>query len=113
MSSSYRIYTIQFTLTKIHLRHRFVMDHSARAYPITGVIIWENLTNSSRRTEYLTCSPIPIVPGLMPILNGTNRTVQEEFVDNHLDTIHDKPLLGQELADYLIEQGKGYCRKSA
>jgi hypothetical protein len=49
----------------------------------------------------------------MPILNGTNRTVQEEFVDNHLDTIHDKPLLGQELADYLIEQGKGYCRKSA
>ena len=31
-----------------------------------------------------------------------NRTTQEEYVDNYLDIIDDKPLLHRKLAEYLI-----------
>jgi len=31
-----------------------------------------------------------------------NRTIQEEFINNHLDSIHDKELFNSELAEYLI-----------
>jgi transposase InsO family protein len=44
----------------------------------------------------------PHCPKINAYIERYNRTIQEEFIDNHLDIIHDKPLLGRALADYLI-----------
>jgi len=44
----------------------------------------------------------PRCPKINAYIERYNRTVQEEFIDNHLDSIHDKELFSQELADYLI-----------
>jgi putative transposase len=44
----------------------------------------------------------PNCPKINTYIERYNRTVQEEFIDNHLDIIHDKILFNKELADYLI-----------
>ena len=44
----------------------------------------------------------PRCPKINAYIERYNRTVQEEFIDNNLDIIHDKILLNQKLADYLI-----------
>jgi len=44
----------------------------------------------------------PRCPKINAYIERYNRTLQEEFIDNHLDLIHDKPLFCQKLADYLI-----------
>lgn len=44
----------------------------------------------------------PRCPKINTFIERYNRTVQEEFVDYHLDIIHNKKLFCQELADYLI-----------
>ena len=44
----------------------------------------------------------PNCPKINSYVERYNRTIQEEFIDNHLDIIHDKPLFNQKLADYLI-----------
>jgi putative transposase len=44
----------------------------------------------------------PRCPKINAYIERYNRTLQEEFIDNHLDVIHDKELFHQKLADYLI-----------
>ena len=44
----------------------------------------------------------PRCPKINAFIERYNRTVQEEFIDNNLDIIHDKILFNQKLADYLI-----------
>ena len=44
----------------------------------------------------------PRCPRINAYIERYNRTLQEEFIDNHLDLIHDKELFHQKLADYLI-----------
>lgn len=44
----------------------------------------------------------PHCPKINAFIERYNRTLQEEFIDNHLDIIHDKPLFHKALADYLI-----------
>jgi transposase InsO family protein len=44
----------------------------------------------------------PRCPKINSIIERYNRTLQEEFIDNHLDIIHDKPLFNQHLADYML-----------
>jgi len=44
----------------------------------------------------------PRCPKINAYIERYNRTLQEEFIDNHLHLIHDKKLFHQKLADYLI-----------
>jgi len=44
----------------------------------------------------------PRCPKINTYIERYNRTVQEEFIDNNLDIIHDKILFNQKLSDYLI-----------
>lgn len=44
----------------------------------------------------------PRCPKINGVVERFNRTIQENFIDNHLDIIHDKILFNRELADYLI-----------
>ena len=44
----------------------------------------------------------PRCPKINSIIERYNRTLQEEFIDSHLDVIHDKPLFHQHLANYLL-----------
>ena len=44
----------------------------------------------------------PRCPKINAHIERYNRTIQEEFIDNQLDIIHDKKLFNQALADYLI-----------
>lgn len=44
----------------------------------------------------------PRCPKINAYIERYNRTLQEEFIDNHLDLIHDKSLFYPKLADYLI-----------
>ena len=44
----------------------------------------------------------PHCPKINTYIERYNRTLQEEFIDHHLDIINDKPLFHKALADYLI-----------
>ena len=44
----------------------------------------------------------PRCPKINTYIERYNRTIQEEFIDNNLDVIYDKPLFSQRLAEYLI-----------
>ena len=44
----------------------------------------------------------PHCPKINTFVERFNRTLQEEFITNNLDIIHDKPLFHKSLADYLI-----------
>jgi transposase InsO family protein len=44
----------------------------------------------------------PHCPKVNAYIERYNRTLQEEFIDNHLDIINDKVLFAKALADYLI-----------
>ena len=44
----------------------------------------------------------PHCPKINAYIERYNRTIQEEFIDNNLDIMHDKILFNQKLADYLI-----------
>jgi transposase InsO family protein len=44
----------------------------------------------------------PRCPKINAHIERYNRTIQEEFIDNHLDIIHEKKLFNQALADYMI-----------
>lgn len=44
----------------------------------------------------------PHCPKINTYIERYNRTIQEEFIDNNLDVIYDKPLFNQRLADYMI-----------
>ncbi len=44
----------------------------------------------------------PRCPKINTYIERYNRTIQEEFIDNNLDIIYDKPLFHEKLADYLI-----------
>jgi len=64
----------------------------------------KTLGNSIRHCKKLPfpiCLSIP-VPKINSIIERYNRTIQEEFIDNHLDIIHDKPLFHEHLAEYIV-----------
>jgi transposase InsO family protein len=44
----------------------------------------------------------PHCPKINTYIERYNRTIQEEFIDNHLDLIHDKQLFHNALSEYLI-----------
>ncbi len=44
----------------------------------------------------------PNCPKINSIIERYNRTLQEEFIDNYLDIIHDKALFHLQLAEYLV-----------
>ena len=44
----------------------------------------------------------PRCPKINTYIERYNRTIQEEFIDNNLEVIYDKPLFHRRLADYLI-----------
>ncbi len=44
----------------------------------------------------------PRCPKINTYIERYNRTIQEEFIDNNLDIIHDRPLFQKRLAEYLI-----------
>lgn len=44
----------------------------------------------------------PRCPKINTYIERYNRTIQEEFIDNNLDIIHDKQLFYKRLAEYLI-----------
>jgi putative transposase len=44
----------------------------------------------------------PHYPKVNTYIEWYNRTIQEEFIDNHLDIIHDKELFHKERSGYLI-----------
>jgi transposase InsO family protein len=44
----------------------------------------------------------PRCPKINSIIERYNRTIQEEFIDDHLDIIHDKSLFHVHLAEYLV-----------
>lgn len=44
----------------------------------------------------------PHCPKINTYIERYNRTIQEEFIDNHLDIIHDKHLFNQKMSNYLI-----------
>ena len=44
----------------------------------------------------------PRCPKINSIIERYNRTIQEEFIDNYLDIIHDKSLFHKQLADYML-----------
>jgi putative transposase len=44
----------------------------------------------------------PRCPKINSIIERYNRTIQEEFIDNHQDIIHDKYLFHQLLANYMV-----------
>lgn len=44
----------------------------------------------------------PRCPKINTYIERYNRTIQEEFIDNNLDIIHDKILFNKKLSDYLI-----------
>jgi transposase InsO family protein len=44
----------------------------------------------------------PNCPKINSIIERYNRTLQEEFLDNHIDIIHDKSLFHSHLAEYLV-----------
>ena len=44
----------------------------------------------------------PRCPKINSIIERYNRTIQEEFIDNHLDIIHDKSLFHEHLAEYMV-----------
>lgn len=44
----------------------------------------------------------PNCPKINTYIERYNRTIQEEFIDNNLDIIHDEKMFNRELADYLI-----------
>ena len=44
----------------------------------------------------------PRCPKINSIIERYNRTIQEEFIDNHLDIIHDKSLFHEQLAEYMV-----------
>lgn len=44
----------------------------------------------------------PRCPKINGVIERYNRTIQEEFIDNHLDIIHDRIRFNQKLAEYVI-----------
>jgi transposase InsO family protein len=44
----------------------------------------------------------PRCPKINSIIERYNRTIQEEFINNHLDIIHDKALFHKHLANYMV-----------
>ena len=44
----------------------------------------------------------PRCPKINSIIERYNRTIQEEFIENHLDIIHDKSLFHKHLAEYML-----------
>jgi transposase InsO family protein len=55
-----------------------------------------------KRDEIVHLFSYPRCPKINAYVERYNRTVQEEFINNHLDSIHDKKLFNSELAEYLI-----------
>jgi transposase InsO family protein len=107
--------TLKFALTLNYSRltsrntkdfyHRF-----KNVYPLT-IKSWQSDNGSENLGEFddeLKRDGIPHYfsyprcPKINTYVERYNRTIQEEFIENNLDIIYDKPLFHQRLADYLI-----------
>lgn len=60
------------------------------------------LDDELNRQNILHIFSYPHCPKINAYIERYNRTVQEEFIDNNLDIIHDEKMFNRELADYLI-----------
>lgn len=102
-----------FTLNYKRLNSRNMKDFYERfttIYPLS-IKDWQNDNGSENQGEFdsaLRKQQIPHLfsyprcPKINSIIERYNRTLQEEFIDNHLDIIHDKPLFHLHLAEYLL-----------
>ena len=107
--------TLKFalTLTYQRLSSKNMKDFSERfraLYPLQ-IKDWQTDNGSENLGEIdkaLRESTIPHLfiyprcPTINSIIERYNRTIQEEFIDSHLDVIHDKPLFHRHLANYLL-----------
>jgi len=85
-------------------------EHFKQVYPLT-IRDWQSdngLENLGEFDEQLSRDGIPHYfsypkcPRINSFIERYNRTLEEEFIYNHLDIIHDKELFSKALADYLI-----------
>jgi len=102
-----------FTLNYKRLNSRNMKDFYERfraVYPLP-IKDWQNDNGSENQGEFdsaLRKEQIPHLfsyprcPKINSIIERYNRTLQEEFIDNHLDVIHDKSLFHSHLAEYLL-----------
>ena len=107
--------TLKFALTLNYSRltSRNMKDFYHRfksVYPLT-IKSWQSDNGSENLGEFddeLKRDGIPHYfsyprcPKINTYIERYNRTIQEEFINNNLDIIYDKPLFHQRLADYLI-----------
>lgn len=101
------------TINYKRLNSKNMKDFYARfraVYPL-GIKDWQTDNGSENLGEFdkaLRKTDIPhlfIYPGcpkINSIIERYNRTIQEEFIDSHLDIIHDKVLFYQHLAEYMV-----------
>ena len=102
-----------FTLNYKRLSSRNMTDFYKRfrsVYPLS-IKDWQNDNGPENQGEFdmaLRNDQIPHLfsyprcPKINSIIERYNRTLQEEFIDNHLDVIHDKPLFHKHLAEYIV-----------
>ena len=102
-----------FTLNYKRLNSRNMKDFYERfktVYPLP-IKDWQNDNGPENQGEFeaeLRKGQIPHLfsyprcPKINSIIERYNRTLQEEFIDNHLDVIHDKSLFHLRLAQYLL-----------
>ena len=102
-----------FTLNYKRLNSRNMKDFYERfttIYPLrsrtgrttTVLRIREEFDSALRKEQIPHLFSYPRCPKINSIIERYNRTLQEEFIDNHLDIIHDKPLFHLHLAEYLV-----------
>lgn len=101
------------TLNYKRLTSRNMKDFYQRfrsVYPFT-VKSWQSDNGSEnlgefdaelKRTKIPHYFSYPHCPKINTYIERYNRTIQEEFIDNNLDVIYDKPLFNRRLAEYLI-----------
>lgn len=101
------------TLNYKRLTSRNMKDFYLRfkqVYPVR-VVIWQTDNGGENLGEFdqqLTTDGVPHLfiyprcPKIDSFIERYNRTVQEEFIDNNLDVIHDKKLFSRKLADWNI-----------
>lgn len=91
--------------TMIDFYHRF-----RQVYPVP-ILSWQNdngAENLGDFEQFLKAEGIPQrysyprCPKINAIIERYNRTVQEEFINSHIDLMHDKKSLHAALADYLV-----------
>jgi hypothetical protein len=79
---------------------RFIPDRSRQ--PDNGNENPQSFDAALKRDRIPHLCSYPRCPKINAYIESHNRALREEFIDNHLDLIHDNELFHQKLADYLI-----------